>query len=70
MGDKTNARMSDDYKLPYPHPSAPCVEMTAHGLMLFMAMNETENAVKTARWLGRNRDYMGGYRSSYVSNCI
>jgi len=65
MGDKTNARMSDDYKLPYPHPSAPCVEMTAHGLMLFMAMNETENAVKTARWLGRNRDYMGGYRSSY-----
>ena len=67
MGDKTNAKMADDYKFPYPYPSAPCVEMTSHGLMLFMANNDTDNAMKVARWLGRNRNQLGEFRNSYVS---
>ena len=70
MGEKTNAKMADDYKFPYPYPSAPCVEMTSHGLMLLMANNDTEGSMKVARWLVRNRNQFGSYRNSYVSGAL
>lgn len=61
---------TDDSKSNQEKANAITIETTAYALLTAVALKDSEWADKTACWLTTQENYMGGYRSSQVTEVL
>ncbi|XP_072168556.1 CD109 antigen-like [Diadema setosum] len=62
--EETTPNNEDFYYWAWRGPPSAAVEMTGYGLLVYLTQNDVADSVPVARWLGQQRNSIGGYSST------